>query len=128
RYARTGSEGYEVQGSAIDQLSPQDAEHVARALAAVVMREVGGSGRIPRRVDFLDLYGVRYVEDLPERLRLWWRRAAQKGVLPFPVSIGRESLAVDTIIALDEDNHGPHGMLAGTTGSGKSELLQTLIC
>lgn len=128
RYARTGSEGYEVEGSAIDQLSPQDAEHVARALAAVVMREVGGSGRIPRRVDFLDLYGVRYVEDLPERLRLWWRRPVQKGVLPFPVRIGRESLAVDTIIALDEDNHGPHGMLAGTTGSGKSELLQTLIC
>ncbi len=128
RYARTGSDGYEVEGNVVDGLSTQDAEHIARALASVVMREVGGAGRIPRRVDFLDLYGVRYVEDLPERINLWWRRNIVKGELPFPVRIGRESLAVDTVVMLDEDHHGPHGMLAGTTGSGKSELLQTLIC
>ena len=27
-----------------------------------------------------------------------------------------------------KSHHGPHGVLAGTTGSGKSELLQTLVC
>lgn len=128
RYARVGGDGYQVEGSAVDSLSGPDAEHIARALASVVMREVGGSGRIPRRVDFLDLYKLRYVEDLPNHLRVWWRRNIDKGVLPFPVKIGRESLAVDTVVMLDEDHHGPHGMLAGTTGSGKSELLQTLIC
>jgi S-DNA-T family DNA segregation ATPase FtsK/SpoIIIE len=28
---------------------------------------------------------------------------------------------------LDHTGHGPHGLIAGTTGSGKSELLQTLV-
>jgi S-DNA-T family DNA segregation ATPase FtsK/SpoIIIE len=128
RYARTGADGYAVEGRQIDGLSPQDAEHLARALSAVVVRETGGAGRIPRRVDFLEMVGVRYVDELRPRLKERWRRPIRKGVLPFGAAIGRESLAVSTEILLDEDHHGPHGMLAGTTGSGKSELLQTLIC
>lgn len=128
RFARVGAEGFEIEGASIDGLSMQDAENIARALSSIVIREIGTGGRIPRRVDLLDIYGVRYVEELREKLRIKWNRQIRKGILPFPVPIGRESLAVDTAIALDEENHGPHGMLAGTTGSGKSELLQTLIC
>lgn len=128
RFARVGAEGFEIEGSQIDKISMQDAENIARALSSIVIREIGTGGRIPRRVDLLDIYGVRYVEELRERMRNKWNRPIRKGLLPFPVPIGRESLAVDTEIALDEENHGPHGMLAGTTGSGKSELLQTLIC
>ncbi len=120
--------GTEMLNISADQLSLQDAEHMARALAAVVMQEAGISGRIPRYVDFLDLYDTENTNALSETIHRNWQRAIPNGVLPYPVRIGRESLAVDTEILLDEDHHGPHGVLAGTTGSGKSEFLQTLIC
>lgn len=128
QFARVGAGSTEIVGRAADELSLPDAEYIARALSGLTLREAGGGGRIPRQVDLLELYGLRYVDELPERLRQRWRRPVERGVLPYPIPIGRESLAVDTQMLLDEDHHGPHGMLAGTTGAGKSELLQTMIC
>jgi DNA segregation ATPase FtsK/SpoIIIE, S-DNA-T family len=127
-YAETGADGTEIEGAAVDQLSTGDAEHVARALASVNMCDTSAGGRIPRRVEFLELYNARRVKDLTAQIQTRWAQPIPKGVLPHPVSIGRESLVVSTDLWLDENHHGPHGVLAGTTGSGKSELLQSLVC
>ncbi|MGO2153283.1 MAG: FtsK/SpoIIIE domain-containing protein, partial [Brevibacterium aurantiacum] len=59
-----------------------------------------------------DLY-----DDAPQVIRQRWAHTA-----PSPVRIGRGR---DGDIALDLFNDGPHALVAGTTGSGKSILLQT---
>ena len=116
----------EINGQA-DSLTVGDAEGIARALAGIAQKE-GGGGQLPRRVEFLDLYEVVSQPALVDIIALKWRQNVGRDSLPRPVPIGKVDSDSVAELALAEGHHGPHGMLAGTTGAGKSEFLQTLIC
>jgi len=78
---------------------------------------------LPTMLTFLEMYGVGKVEQLNIMNR--WK-------LNDPTKSLRAALGVNdqsNIIYLDlhEKYHGPHGLIAGTTGSGKSELIITYI-
>ena len=51
-----------------------------------------------------------------------WRRAGVDAPVQVPIGI-----AADGVVELDLVGDGPHGLIAGTTGSGKSELLRTVV-
>lgn len=63
--------------------------------------------------DFADL------DDIVAVLRRW----SQSSGLRAQIGAG-----IDGTVTIDLREDGPHGLVAGTTGSGKSELLQSLIC
>jgi S-DNA-T family DNA segregation ATPase FtsK/SpoIIIE len=106
-----------------DRLDLALAERCARALAPLRLQGIGGAATIPRYVTLLDMLGVHAVEELP--LLANWERSKPDQTLAAPIGIGPGGAPIE--LDFHERGHGPHGLEAGMTGSGKSELLQTLI-
>lgn len=69
------------------------------------------------------MYGVQKAEELEIQNR-WKRNLAYKSLA---VPLGLRSAKDILFLNLHEKAHGPHGLVAGTTGSGKSELIQSYI-
>ena len=101
-----------------DQVAPEWCEQIARALAPV--RDVSpdhdaGLPKMVRLLDELDLEPPS-ADDVVAR---WQRRPASTSFV-----LGTD---FDGKFTVDLVADGPHGLIAGTTGSGKSELLQTMV-
>jgi S-DNA-T family DNA segregation ATPase FtsK/SpoIIIE len=114
----------ELSGVLADAVSPAYAEAVARALAPLRddSRDRGGAQGLPASVRWTE------ITELP----LTGGQDDAAGVLTRWASPGRTTSALlgrgpDGPFAVDIARHGPHALVAGTTGAGKSELLQTLI-
>ena len=99
-----------------------DKEAIARRLAPLNHLQNLKSS-IPERVTFMEMYHVESVEELkvPER----WDSHAPYKSLAVPLGLRGQDDVVS--LNLHERAHGPHGLIAGTTGSGKSELIQSYI-
>jgi S-DNA-T family DNA segregation ATPase FtsK/SpoIIIE len=107
--------------TSVDQVSLATAWQVARAMTnytdEVALRPPETA--LPQVVRLPQVLGLDDPDSAGEVLERW---AARRG-LRAPVGIG-----VDGVVTVDLREDGPHGLVAGTTGAGKSELLQTLIC
>ncbi|ULT57356.1 type VII secretion protein EssC [Neobacillus drentensis] len=78
---------------------------------------------IPESVPFLEMYGVKKVQEL----RIHERWAANETYKSLAVPLGLRGKEDMVYLNLHEKAHGPHGLVAGTTGSGKSEIIQSYI-
>lgn len=97
-------------------------ERFARRLKSL-NHQMGVTNSIPDSVSFLQMIGVEDVDDLP--IQHYWEVNESAKSLAVPIGLkGKDELVH---LNLHEKAHGPHGLLAGTTGSGKSEFLQTYI-
>jgi S-DNA-T family DNA segregation ATPase FtsK/SpoIIIE len=67
--------------------------------------------------------GILSVDDLEVDKRWETSEIYKSMAAPLGVNAKKEIVCLD----LNEKHHGPHGLVAGTTGSGKSEILQSYI-
>lgn len=106
-----------------DNVTTEQMEAQARALSSLRVREVESGADIPDRLDFLEMYGANTLADLNAADR--WRKNRTYTTMRVP--IGLKMGGALCYLDIHEKFHGPHGLVAGTTGSGKSETLQTYI-
>lgn len=99
-----------------------DLEWMARNLS-VLEHSQGVISNIPESITFFDMYKVKTPEELNSGER--WKKNQSHKSLAVPLGVRAENDIVS--LNLHEKAHGPHGLVAGTTGSGKSEIIQSYI-
>ena len=101
-----------------------DYDRVFTALSNIPL-EIKDEGEfsIPKKVGFLEMYNISKIESFNSKQR--WIDNVPIHSLAVPVGIGNNGEKIN--LDLHEKFHGPHGLIAGMTGSGKSEFIITYI-
>ncbi|MGH3159171.1 MAG: type VII secretion protein EccCa, partial [Streptosporangiaceae bacterium] len=111
-----------------DSLSVVEAEALARQLAPLrPMQGVApGDDALAANTTLSSLLGIASPEALD--LRALWRPRQVRNRLRVPIGVTADGLPVELDIKESaQGGMGPHGLVIGATGSGKSELLRTLV-
>ena len=96
---------------------------VANRLANIPISFVDEASALPTSMTFLEMYNVGRIEQLNIRNR--WKNNDIINSLKVP--IGVHTSGEQFFLDLHEKYHGPHGLIAGSTGSGKSEFIVTCL-
>ncbi len=101
------------------------AERLSGGLAGIDWPASQDLSQPPAAVGMLEILGASEAGGLP--VETWWDEGSPFGFLRAP--IGKTSAAANFLFDLrDRDgSHGPHGLIGGMTGSGKSEVLKAII-
>ncbi|WP_435234030.1 type VII secretion protein EccCa [Streptomyces sp. bgisy092] len=110
-----------------DRLGPDAAEALARQLAPLrVASGADDDEPLLANLDFTDLLNLGDAASVD--VARTWRPRSRSERLRVPIGVGEDGVPV--MLDLKEaaqEGMGPHGLCVGATGSGKSELLRTLV-
>ncbi len=121
----SASEGVQHGSIPLEGISLESAEIVARAMSPIVdiSADHTGSADVPNVVSLVDLLGGLEVLESPAPIAERWQQSkSDTKNLRAPVGA---TAAGPLVIDLRID--GPHALVGGTTGAGKSEFLQSLL-
>ena len=96
---------------------------IANKISNIPIMTKEGLSVLPTSLSFLEMYNVSKVEQLNVLNR--WKTNSPVNTLTAPVGVHTNGELFK--LNLHEKFHGPHGLIAGSTGSGKSEFIITYI-
>lgn len=110
-------------GFRLDPYSAPAADAAVKELYGTKLRSRLELSSLPSMLTFLEMYRVGRVEHLNPLAR--WKENNPIKSLAAPVGVGTDGSLF--MLDLHEKRQGPHGLIAGMTGSGKSEFIITYI-
>lgn len=106
-----------------DTLKDGVLEELSGTLANIELDIFDQRFALPNMMTFLEMFGVGKTEHLNPLIR--WKENNPTKTLQTPVGV--DTQGEPFLLDLHEKYHGPHGLVAGMTGSGKSEFIITYI-
>ena len=127
----TGTKAHEISnkdngGKSIyspDQVDASKLDFIGRQLAPLKIKSSFSHFSLPKSITLNQMYQIKKVEEIDLRNKWLTNRTYMGMSVPIGARAGGELFYLD----MHETGYGPHGLVAGTTGSGKSELLQSII-
>lgn len=103
-------------------LSTEDAKKIVDLMAPVYSEEISLEGTLTKSISMFEMLNILAVDDI--NLEERWKTSEVYKSMAAPLGVSKSGMVY---LDLHDKAHGPHGLVAGTTGSGKSEILQTYI-
>ena len=104
------------------RISTAHAAEIVKLLAPVYTEEISLESSLTKNISMFELLNIIAVDDIDLAAR--WKNSQVFKSMAAPLGVSKTGLVS---LDLHDKAHGPHGLVAGTTGSGKSEILQTYI-
>lgn len=125
-YAKPKDEVPFVQPFKSDQMTLEQADQFARQIAPYRIKR-NSADEIVNVLTLFELFGIQNIEQF--HVENNWQKSRYPNTLPFPVGVrgGKKPVLLNLHDKIERKGHGPHGLMAGTTGSGKSEVIQSII-
>lgn len=119
-YTADGERPYHFEYATIMQ---ERMREVVMKLCKVRVVEANLANEMVKSITLYELLNIKRAQEI-DLITQWSRSRIDKSMaVPLGVRVKNAVVSLD----LHEKAHGPHGLVAGTTGSGKSEIMQSYI-
>lgn len=106
-----------------DNIDLRQLEDSMKKISNTHLKIINETYTLPKMLTFLEMFGVGRIEHLNPIQR--WKENNPVHTLATPIGIGTDGSLFE--LDLHQKYQGPHGLIAGMTGSGKSEFIITYI-
>ena len=122
-FLQKAEDGTDKQTFTYTELDDNRVRKAAEKIAGVYVDEMSLENRLVKNISLYEILDILNAYDLNLEERWNNSRIYESMAAPLGVKCDGSLISLD----IHEKAHGPHGLVAGTTGSGKSEIIQSYI-